>query len=58
MSSLKCNKQGTRDVFRDGNKWSKVWQIIYLKILKQGEMCGWCVCKQTKTKGTVDAFWG
>ena len=33
LSSLKRNKQCTRDVFRERNKWSKGW-LIYLESLK------------------------
>ena len=39
ISGLKCNKQCTRDVFRDGNKSSKAL-LIYLKVLKYGEKRG------------------
>ena len=46
ITGLKCNKECTRHVFRDGNKSSKV-RLIYLKISKHGERHGWCFCKQT-----------
>ena len=39
ISGLKCNKQCTRYVFRDGNKASKAL-LIYLKVLKYEERRG------------------
>ena len=39
ISSLKCNQQCTPDVFRDGNKSSKVL-LVQLKISNHGQKCG------------------
>ena len=46
LPSLKCNKQSTRDVFREWNKWSKGW-LFYLEGLKHEKRCGWRFCKLT-----------
>ena len=55
ISSLKCNNQSTRDVFRELNKPSKV-RLLYLEVLKRERRCGWRFCKLTKRKkGT--GFW-
>ena len=58
ITSLKCKKHCTRDVFREWNKSSKV-RLIYLHVLKHRLTCGWQFFKLTKiTKGTGVVFWG
>ena len=58
ITSLKCKKHCTCEVFREWNKSSKV-RLIYLHVLKHRLTCGWQFFKLTKiTKGTGVVFWG
>ena len=55
ISGLKCNKECTCHVVRDGSKSTKV-RLIDLKISKHGERHGWRFCKQTKKQCTADGL--
>ena len=58
ISSLKCKKHWTCDVFREWNKSSKV-RLIYLHVLKCRPRCGWQFFKLTRRiKCAGVAFWG
>ena len=46
LTGLKCNKECTRDVFRDGNNSTKV-RLLYLKISKHDERLGLFFCRET-----------
>ena len=56
ISSLKCIKKCTRNVFRKWNKSIKV-RLIYLDVLKHAQSCGWRFRKLTKrNKGQAALF--
>ena len=57
ISSLTCTQQCTPDVFRDGNKSSKVWRLIQLKNFKvRRTVCFGVLQANKKKRCAVDVF--